>query len=192
MGRWRSGAPLVLSPDRDDPALGADLQRNNDFNYGEMDPHGYACPIGSHVRRMNPRDTAENMQRRKMIRRGGTYGPPLPDGAPEDGAERGIAAFVGCASLVRQFEFAMNVWANDATFGELGNERDPIYRNARRDVRPDDSEAADPEKNKRAARVYHAARRRIFLPARHPGARFLAADASAGVADSTQMLQARP
>ncbi len=126
MGRWRSGAPLVLSPDQDDPTLGADLQRHNNFNYGEMDPHGYACPFGSHIRRMNPRDTAENMQRRKMIRRGGAYGPPLPDGAPEDGVERGIAAFVGCASLVRQFEFAMNVWANDPTFSELGNERDPF------------------------------------------------------------------
>ena len=58
MGRWRSGAPLVLAPDKDDPALGADTQRNNDFNYKEMDPHGYAVPLGSHIRRMNPRDTA--------------------------------------------------------------------------------------------------------------------------------------
>ena len=126
MGRWRSGAPLVLSPQRDDPALGVDMQRNNDFDYGKMDPYGYACPVGSHIRRMNPRDTGENMQRRKMIRRGGTYGPPLPEGAPEDGVERGIAAFIGCASLVRQFEFAMNVWTNDPDFKSLGNERDPI------------------------------------------------------------------
>ncbi|HET9334232.1 MAG TPA: peroxidase [Gemmatimonadota bacterium] len=126
MGRWRSGAPLVLAPDKDDPALGADLQRNNDYDYGKMDPYGYACPLGAHVRRMNPRDTAHHMERRKMIRRGGTYGPHLPDDAPEDGVERGIAAFVGCASLVRQFEFAMNVWANDPRFAELGNERDPI------------------------------------------------------------------
>ena len=127
MGRWRSGAPLALAPKKDDPELGKDMQRNNDFNYGTMDPHGYACPVGSHIRRMNPRDTAENMQRRKMIRRGGTYGPPLPEGAPEDGVERGIAAFIGCASLVRQFEFAMNVWANDPNFKELENERDPIF-----------------------------------------------------------------
>src|SRR5262249_56961690 len=33
VGRWRSGAPLVLAPDRDDPALGADGNRNNDFSY---------------------------------------------------------------------------------------------------------------------------------------------------------------
>src|SRR5262245_2262010 len=126
MGRWRSGAPLVLAPDKDDPALGADMQRNNDFNYKEMDPHGYAVPVGAHIRRMNPRDTAANINRRQMIRRGGTYGPPLPEGMPEDGVERGIAAFIGCASLVRQFEFAQNVWINDRNFHELGNERDPL------------------------------------------------------------------
>ena len=52
MGRWRSGAPLVLSPDRDDPTLGKDLGRTNDFDYGTMDPHGYKCPIGAHIRRV--------------------------------------------------------------------------------------------------------------------------------------------
>ena len=126
MGRWRSGAPLVLAPEIDDPELGADPQRTNDFTYANTDAHGYGCPLGAHIRRMNPRDTAANMQRHKMIRRGGTYGPPLPEGAPEDGKERGIAAFIGCASLVRQFEFAMNVWANDPNFHELGNQRDPF------------------------------------------------------------------
>jgi len=126
MGRWRSGAPLVLAPDKDDPALGADPLRNNDFNYKTMDPHGYAVPLGAHIRRMNPRDTTTNMNRHRMIRRGGTYGPHLPDAVAEDGVERGIAAFIGCASLVRQFEFAQNVWVNDPSFHELKNERDPI------------------------------------------------------------------
>ncbi len=126
MGRWRSGAPLVLAPEKDDPALGADMQRNNDFGYKHQDPHGYAVPLGSHCLRMNPRDTGANMNRRRMIRRGATYGPPLAEGAPDDGVERGIAAFVVCASLIRQFEFAQNVWINDKNFHELGNERDPI------------------------------------------------------------------
>ena len=126
MGRWRSGAPLVLAPQRDDPELATDMRRTNDFDYGKMDPYGYACPIGAHIRRLNPRDTVDNVERRRMIRRGGTYGPPLPEGAPDDGVERGVAGFIGCASLVRQFEFAMNVWVNDPTFKGLGNERDPI------------------------------------------------------------------
>jgi Dyp-type peroxidase family len=126
MGRWRSGAPLVLAPEKDDPVIADDPQRNNNFNYAKMDPQGYAVPLGSHIRRMNPRDTAANIQRRRMIRRGATYGPALPEGTPEDGVERGIAAFVICASLVRQFEFAQNVWINDPKFQELGNEHDPV------------------------------------------------------------------
>jgi Dyp-type peroxidase family len=129
MGRWRSGAPLVLAPEKDDPDLGANMQRNNDFNYKQDDPHGYAVPLGAHIRRMNPRDTAANMNRRRMIRRGATYGPHLPEDKPDDGVERGIAAFVICASLIRQFEFAQNVWINDKNFHELGNERDPIIGN---------------------------------------------------------------
>jgi Dyp-type peroxidase family len=129
MGRWRSGAPLVLAPTKDDPELGADPQRSNDFNYKQMDPFGYAVPLGSHMRRMNPRDTAANVNRRRMIRRGATYGPLLPENALDDGVERGIAAFVICASLIRQFEFAQNVWANDKNFHGLGNERDPIIGN---------------------------------------------------------------
>jgi Dyp-type peroxidase family len=127
MGRWRSGAPLVLAPQKDDPSIAADPQRNNNFNYAEMDPQGYAVPLGSHIRRMNPRDTTVgNLRRRKIIRRGATYGPALPEGAAEDGVDRGIAAFVICASLIRQFEFIQNVWANDPNFHELGNEHDPM------------------------------------------------------------------
>ena len=76
MGCWRSGAPLILAPEKDDPTLGADYQRNNNFKYSQMDPQGYAVPLGAHIRRMNPRDTTPNIQRRRMIRRGATYGPP--------------------------------------------------------------------------------------------------------------------
>ena len=123
MGRWRSGAPLVLAPETDEPALADDPQRSNNFNYAKMDPQGYAVPLGAHIRRMNPRDTAANIRRRRMIRRGATYGPALPEGAPGDGVERGIAAFVICASLVRLFEFAQ---INDPNFHELGNEHDPM------------------------------------------------------------------
>jgi len=128
MGRWRkTGAPLVLCPDKDDPELGRDDQRNNNFDYETMDKKGYGCPIGAHIRRMNVRDNSVSqiMNRRLIIRRGGTYGPYLPDDAPEDGANRGIAVFAGCADLARQFEFLIGVWANDPTFEEL-NERDPF------------------------------------------------------------------
>jgi deferrochelatase/peroxidase EfeB len=166
MGRRRSGAPLVLAPDRDDPEAGKDMQRNNNFNYKQMDPVGYAVPLGSHIRRRNPRDTAANMNRRRIIRRGGTYGPALPEGAPEDGIERGIAAFVGCASLIRQFEFVQNVWINDPKLNELGNERDPIMATttARSTLRCPSGRF---EKGHWAAGLHYGARRSLLLP---PGA----------------------
>ena len=75
---------------------------------------------------MNPRDTGANMNRRRMIRRGATYGPALPEDAPDDGVDRGIAAFIICANLNRQFEFAQNVWINDRTFHELGNDHERL------------------------------------------------------------------
>jgi hypothetical protein len=42
VGRWRSGAPLTLAPTPDDPALGEDPRRNNDFTYAG-DPQGSRC-----------------------------------------------------------------------------------------------------------------------------------------------------
>ncbi len=44
VGRWRSGAPRTLAPTHDDPELGADPLRNNDFVYA-ADPHGRQVPL---------------------------------------------------------------------------------------------------------------------------------------------------
>lgn len=85
--------------------LGADPQRNNDFLFKEDDPIGYNTPCGSHIRRMNPRDAniAGVARIHRMIRRGTSYGPELPDGVLEDdGMDRGLMfAFVG-ANLGRR------------------------------------------------------------------------------------------
>jgi Dyp-type peroxidase family len=128
VGRWPSGAPLSLAPDKDDPELGADPQRNNAFMYGD-DPQGLKCPAGSHVRRMNPRDAVVIGATRihRMIRRGTTYGPPLAPGVLEDdGADRGLLfAFVG-AHLNRQFEFVQNEWINNGRFIGAPAEKDPL------------------------------------------------------------------
>src|SRR5436309_15527906 len=56
---------------------------------------------------------------RRMIRRGAPYGPHLPEGAPEDGKERGISSFVLCGSRVGQFELTQNVGSNYKNFHEL-------------------------------------------------------------------------
>src|SRR5207248_5390045 len=46
VGRWQSGAPLALSPERDDPKLGSDPKRNNDLLYGH-DLRGLMCTAGA-------------------------------------------------------------------------------------------------------------------------------------------------
>src|SRR5438034_2674485 len=129
MGRWRSGAPLALCPLRDDPELGADPRRNNDFLYKEDDSIGYKTPTESHIRRTNPRDAdvAGVVRLHRMIRRGTAYGPPLPEGVLEDdGADRGLMfAFIG-AHLGRQFEFVQSEWVNSGTFIGAGDVKDPI------------------------------------------------------------------
>ena len=129
MGRWRSGAPLALYPLHDDPELGADPHRNNAFLFQEADAIGYQTPCGSHIRRMNPRDAdvAGVVRIHRMIRRGTSYGPRLPDGVLEDdGVERGlIFAFVG-ANLGRQFEFVQSEWMNDGSFFGGGTTKDPV------------------------------------------------------------------
>jgi Dyp-type peroxidase family len=129
MGRWRSGAPLALCPLHDDPELGADPGRNNAFFFKECDAIGYHTPCGSHIRRMNPRDAdvAGVVRIHRMIRRGTSYGPPLPDGVIEDdGLERGLMfAFVG-ANLGRQFEFVQSEWMNDGGFFGGAAAKDPI------------------------------------------------------------------
>lgn len=130
VGRWRSGAPVELTPDADDPELAADPQRVNDFLY-QADPVGLRCPIGAHIRRMNPRDglsgSSTEVQLHRILRRGATYGPPLPDGiTSDDGADRGIVfLFIG-ADISRQFEFVKSQWTNDGDFVGLGPERDPV------------------------------------------------------------------
>ena len=129
MGRWRSGAPLALCPFHDDPQLGADPQRNNNFMFEADDKAGVKTPGGSHIRRCNPRDASVAGVARihRMIRRGTAYGPLLPEGVlDDDGADRGLMfAFVG-ANIGRQFEFVQSQWVNDGVFFGAGDDKDPV------------------------------------------------------------------
>ena len=155
MGRWQSGAPLALCPMHDDPELGADPKRNNDFLFKEDDPQGLKTPPGSHIRRMNPRDSDISgfMRFHRMIRRGTSYGPMLPPGVIEDdGAERGLAfVFVG-ASLERQFEFVQRSGSTkDSSFMALPTIR---IQSRARTTEADRS----PSRNSRSAGGYRVCR----------------------------------
>jgi Dyp-type peroxidase family len=127
VGRWRDGTPLDLSPDRPDPTIATDEQRNNAFSY-HSDGQGLACPVGAHVRRANPRDSlpfgGKLVNRHRMVRRGIPYGEPLAPGAEDDGRDRGVIFMCLQASIARQFEFVQSQWLNGGnTFG-LGQDQD--------------------------------------------------------------------
>jgi Dyp-type peroxidase family len=131
MGRWRSGCPLDLSPDKDDLAIAADPERRNDFTY-DGDDDGLRCPLGAHLRRANPRATtltrATAVRRHRLIRRGVEYGPLLEDGAlQDDGVDRGLINMFIQADIERQFEFVQNEWMMGGEFIGLDpDEQDPI------------------------------------------------------------------
>jgi Dyp-type peroxidase family len=132
VGRWRSGAPLTLAPEVDNPALGADPHRNNNFNYAN-DPHGRQVPFGSHIRRMNPRDSEltrlSDVNLHRLIRRGTTYGPPYDPNAlseQDDEVARGAIFLFISAKAMATIEFLQQEWVNDGNFIKAGDERDPI------------------------------------------------------------------
>jgi deferrochelatase/peroxidase EfeB len=113
LGRWPNGSPLIGHPDH--PGDASHRDELNDFGYAD-DPDGVSCPLGSHIRRANPRD-GQVVQRgfgqsRRLVRRGIPYGPQYVPGAPDDGIERGLLGNFLCASLSAQFEAVMYDWLN--------------------------------------------------------------------------------
>jgi Dyp-type peroxidase family len=137
VGRWRNGAPLVDAPHAE-PATRPDPVAANQFEFLATDRHGTACPVGSHIRRANPRDArggdAEASRlvvgRHRILRRGRSYGPALPrDQAirgDDDGAPRGLHFICLQASIARGFEFVQQTWLSNQGFAGLSGEVDPI------------------------------------------------------------------
>lgn len=135
-GRWRNGVPISLSPDT--PNADLPVTKYNSFDYVPTpdvpdaldDRRGYRCPIGSHIRRMNPRNSTVaggTGLKRRIIRRGLPYGPPYNPAHPDDGIDRGLLGLFIGVSIKDQFEFLMADWANKGTFAPgLGGTRDPI------------------------------------------------------------------
>jgi Dyp-type peroxidase family len=128
VGRWRDGTPLERSPHQPDPVIVADDSENTNFTYGD-DAAGTRCPIGAHIRRVNPRDAAGFngglVNRRRIMRRGLPYGEWVPEGMPvSDDDERGIVFMVLNASIFRQFEFVQQQWIEYGNDARQGNDKD--------------------------------------------------------------------
>ena len=137
IGRDRDGNLLcpvsktgVLSPNRYD-------QPDNDFLFYDRDRHGLGCPMGSHVRRANPRDglaptpadkqtllDAANSHR--ILRRGRKYGDDIADPYVDDGKERGLLFIALNTDITRQFEFTQQTWLLNPNFAFLYDEVDPL------------------------------------------------------------------
>jgi hypothetical protein len=141
-GRWRNGVPLMLSPDTDSPPGGIPPERLNDFDYvnadGSGDPKGVRCPVGAHMRRINPRGQPVTGQGQpggsnnshRLMRRGMPYGPVYDPAQPYDGIERGLLGYFINSNIENQYEFVLSQWVNDSEFaGKVRlnpNSKDPM------------------------------------------------------------------
>lgn len=150
IGRFSDGTPLATWPDAPLGVTAADREKPDftskltDFTYGG-DPEGSKCPMGAHIRRMNPRDSlgfdGVLVNRRRIIRRGLPYGDWVPDSTPLDEVDRlddysaelpsqhGVVFMALNASIERQFEFVQREWMNYGNDFRQGNDRDPLLGN---------------------------------------------------------------
>ena len=165
-GRWRNGVPITTyqneadankvatehaaalrglkdasTPEEKGKAFAAYREINKklvgfDFN---KDLAGGGCPIGSHIRRMNPRgalefghkgdfDTPSALaDRRRIIRRGLPYG--KADSPTSNNGDHGIIFMAIVANIKRQFEFVQQQWMNYGNDFKLANDKDPLVGN---------------------------------------------------------------
>ena len=109
-GRWPTGQALVADRWEAGPDHGT-----IDFT---ADPHGFACPFASHIRRMNPRGEASDAHQRQrpLLRRGTPFGSAVWNDPTPDVA-RGLIGLFFCASLADQFEHLLGQWANRRPLG---------------------------------------------------------------------------
>jgi len=134
MGRWKSGAPLALTPSQDDTTLGGDPQQNNNFDFSD-DQSQRRCPFAAHIRKTNPRTDLlpqdPNVDNRRFIRAGIPFGEEVS--TPEQTAnttnqERGLMFVCYQTSIVDQFEFVQQKWANPTgfIFGKVHPDGSPV------------------------------------------------------------------
>lgn len=112
-------------------------QLPNDFAFRDRDPYGAGCPLGSHVRRGNPRDglaskpqdkqtLLEAANNHRILRRGRKFGPTVADPRTDDGADRGLLFICLNTDIARQFEFVQQTWMLNPNFATLYDETDPL------------------------------------------------------------------
>jgi Dyp-type peroxidase family len=137
-GRYKSGCPLMprqfqrnitmpplFDPGKTNAALHESPMLNNNFRFGD-DPTGKICPLGSHIRKANPRDeiiseiredSPSEIQTHRILRRGIPYGASygaLHGGNADD--PRGLLFVCYQKDIENQFEFVLTRWLNNCEF----------------------------------------------------------------------------
>jgi hypothetical protein len=82
------------------------------------DTLGLKCPIGSHIRRNNPRNEAvigTDSTHHRIVRRAMPYGPQY-DAQQPLAVPRGLTGYFINASVSNQFEFLQGQWNDTSTF----------------------------------------------------------------------------
>ena len=127
VGRWQSGAPIMIAPLADEPELGKDKRANNNFEYSQ-DKGERRCPFGAHIRKAYPRDDLEDpnavhlpnpegfVQSHRVLRAGIPFGPEVDDDETTTTQERGLMFVCYQTSIVNQFEFIQGAWVNAPNF----------------------------------------------------------------------------
>ncbi|KAF5374348.1 hypothetical protein D9758_004699 [Tetrapyrgos nigripes] len=136
VGRWKSGAPIDLTPNKDDPNLGNDSQRNhrnNNFFYTNeltvtMGDQTH-CPFSAHTRKTNPRaDFTEHgrggdiLDSHRIARRGIQFGPEVTQEEANNKRTihgRGLLFVCYQSDILNGFQFVQKSWANNPDFLDL-------------------------------------------------------------------------
>ncbi len=102
VGRWPSGA-LVSAEEGQDPG-----QLDEDFSFAD-DYDGKRCPLGAHIRKVNPRrGPSDEKEIPRLIRRGIPFGRPGED-------DVGLLFVAYQTSPEQQLEFMTRSWMNSPT-----------------------------------------------------------------------------
>lgn len=135
IGRYKNGSPLVRNDQANDQY---ENKLSNLFNYKEnipditlfngevikgcpADSQGLRCPLPSHIRKVNPRDSptdqgaSSNTMKFRILRRGIPFGSQYDFKNPanvSNNEERGLFFLCYQTSIEHQFELLMNRWVN--------------------------------------------------------------------------------
>lgn len=130
VGRFKDGTPLTSK------AAPGGGPVSNDFTFDGDD--GSKCPFSGHIRKTNPRSFGREVL---MARRGQTYGArtddPWDESAPETrpSGDVGLLFMAFNSSLLSQFEFTQQSWANNPGFEREGTGHDPVIGQGVRDIK---------------------------------------------------------